>query len=94
MQPKRNEYTITAPEASYILRVAQWVMYDMGAWVEAGDAERYSIELMRNPTEATCKAFADYVLPLGKRGRITLVLHRPEVARMKAFIAAILRAVR
>ena len=94
MQPKRNEYTITAQEAAYILRVAKWVMYDMGCRIEAGDAERYEIELMQNPTIETCTAWADYVLPPGKCGRVWLVLLSPPAARAKAFIAAILRAVR
>jgi len=94
MQPKRNEYTITAQKAAYILRVAKWVMHDMGCCIEAGDAEDCELFLMRDPTIEDCRARADYVLPPGKRGRIKLVLYPRPAARAAAFIAAILRAVR
>jgi hypothetical protein len=84
---------MTPHEASRILGTAKWVMLDMGMTIEAGEAEDAELFLLRNPTPEEARTYADFVLPKGRRGRVKLLLCRPEQARAIAFIAAVLRTV-
>lgn len=83
---------MTRTEASDLLRMVKWIMVDMGMTLEAQIAEGAEIVLLRCSIEQA-HAYADFVLPKGRRGRAWLVLLVPNKARAKAFTAAVLRAV-
>lgn len=81
---------MTKEEAADLLDVARRSM----RWVESGMAEDYARRLRRHSfTAEHAHQIANYVLPRGRLGRITLVLNPPDSARAIAFIAAVLRAV-
>ncbi len=85
---------MTTNEAADLLEKAKFVLSDMGLDYAAGEAERYETDL-RSPwaNAETAHAWANYVLPPGRRGRVTLCLNRPETARALAFIAGVLRTI-
>jgi hypothetical protein len=83
---------MTPAEASRILCKAKWVMLDMGMPMEAHEAEQAELRCLRFSVE-DLHAYSHFVLPKGRRGRVRLLLCRPEQARAIAFIAAVLRSV-
>lgn len=85
---------MTRDEACDWLFKAKWVLVGMGYSLIAADVEQAEILVyQRRVTVVNLREHADYLVAPGRRGRITLVLHRPVEARALAFAAAVLRAV-
>lgn len=80
-------------EVVHWLGIIKNVLLDMGLVQAAYEAEQVECRVMQpHFTPAHCKEYALYIIPKGKRGRVTLVLHRPEEARAKAVIVMLLNA--
>lgn len=88
---------MTRDAAAAAAFAAKWVANDMGLAYAAGVLEDVEAFLAcTSPsmlTRAACRAKADFIVPPGRRGRVVLVLDRPESARALSFAAALLRAV-
>lgn len=85
---------MTRADAQTILAAAKWTMLDMGLIGAACACEDAEVRLLWKPVPLEAiRAYADSVLPRGRRGRIKLVLNRPETARAEAFVAAVLRSI-
>jgi hypothetical protein len=83
---------VTRKEADKILHWLQWFLSDKGHMVDAGMVEDSRFVVNRAPIE-NIRAFAKYVLPPGKRGRIRLCMTSPFLARVRAMHFGILTSI-
>lgn len=85
-------YRVTRPEARVILLDLKELLIDEHETWLAGLVEDVLVRLLSMDREA-CQAYADFILPRGRRGRVRLTLSRPYEARVFAFLAGILRSI-
>lgn len=75
-----------------LLFTMKFALSDLGYGGLAGAYEDAEFCVRRASVE-DCHRYADFVLARGRRGRVTLVLSPPYVARATAALAALLRSV-
>jgi len=84
---------MTREEAIDLLRNAKHALADMGAIVQAGQAEDAEINLEAfDMSREDALKLSYMLLPNGRRGHVRLVLLPPRCARGLAFIVGVLRA--
>lgn len=86
---------MTRDEVIQHLASLKFFLADQGCTALAGVYEDAEVTLRREKlSPAQCRIYANFLLPPGRLGRITLVLHRPVEARALILLRWLLRSVK